>query len=176
MLAPGDLVRIEVWRQPEFSGDFTIAGNGSIRHPLFREVRVAGIPLAAAEENLRTFLRKFESSPQFVLTPLFTVAVGGEVNEPNLYNLPPELTVAEAIARAGGPTDRGRLDRVRLLRNGRETRLDLTRPDVELARMPLRSGDRIMVSRRANIWREYIAPAASVTAAVASIVNALLRD
>src|SRR5829696_4609079 len=41
VLTPGDSVRIEVWRKPEFSGDFVVAPDGTITHPLFRSVRVA---------------------------------------------------------------------------------------------------------------------------------------
>src|SRR4051812_21311269 len=64
MLSPGDSVRITVWRKPEFSGDFIIAPDGTISHPLYRSVRVAGVPIATAEVNLRTFLARFEQDPQ----------------------------------------------------------------------------------------------------------------
>ena len=36
-LAPGDQIRITVWRKPEMSCDCTVAGNGTIIHPLYRE-------------------------------------------------------------------------------------------------------------------------------------------
>src|SRR5690349_4287754 len=35
VLAPGDSVRVVVWRKPELSGDFIIAPDGSITHPLY---------------------------------------------------------------------------------------------------------------------------------------------
>src|SRR5690349_15091686 len=66
MLSPGDSVRIAVWRKPEMSGDFVIAPNGTITHPLFRDIKVAGMPLAAAEANVRQYLSQFEQNPQFV--------------------------------------------------------------------------------------------------------------
>lgn len=176
VLSPGDMVRLEVWRQPEFSGEFSIAADGSIRHPLYRDVRVTGVPMRTAEERLRTFLRQFEANPQFVMTPLLSVAVGGEVRQPGLYNLLPEITIAQAIARAGGPTERGRLDRVRVLRGGRELTLDLTRPEAEFSQVSIQSEDQILVERRRNIWRDYIAPVAAVTGAVASVVNVILRN
>src|SRR3954464_11599814 len=82
VLTPGDSVRIEVWRKPEFSGDFVVAPDGTITHPLFRSVRVAGLPFATAEANLRTFLGQYEENPQFVMEPLIRVAVSGEVPRP----------------------------------------------------------------------------------------------
>ena len=48
MLTPGDSVRIVVWRKPEFSGDFVVAPDNTVTHPLFRAVRVGGIPFATA--------------------------------------------------------------------------------------------------------------------------------
>src|SRR5687768_3511177 len=79
VLTPGDSVRIVVWRKPEFSGDFVVAPNGTITHPLFRSVQVAGMPFANAEANVRRFLSRFEENPEFVMEPLIRVAISGEV-------------------------------------------------------------------------------------------------
>ena len=46
VLTPGDSVRIVVWRKPEFSGDYVVAARRTITHPLFRAVKVAGLPFA----------------------------------------------------------------------------------------------------------------------------------
>lgn len=175
VLSPGDVVRIAVWRQPELSGEFEVAADSTIRHPLYREVRVAGVELAEAEARVRAFLTGFEANPRFVMEPLFRVAVGGEVRSPNLYTLPPEVTVAQAVAMAGGPTDRGRLSRVRLVRHGQMRVLDLTEVGGEAARMPIRSGDQILVERRSNIFRDYIVPGASITGALVTIINFVVR-
>src|SRR5205814_4955267 len=70
VLAAGDVIRIEVWRNKELSGDFPIAADGSITHPLYRELKVAGVPLPTVEQQVRTFLSRYESNPSFVLFPL----------------------------------------------------------------------------------------------------------
>jgi polysaccharide export outer membrane protein len=115
---PGDQVRITVWRKPEMSGDFTVGGNGTILHPLYREVSVIGVPLTTVEERLRTYLTRYETNPQFVIQPLVRIVVGGEVRSPNILSVPPETTIAQAVALGGGPTERGRLDRVNVIREG----------------------------------------------------------
>ena len=107
VLSPGDSVRIVVWRKPEFSGDFVVAPNGTITHPLYRSVTVGGVPFATAEANLRRFLARFEENPEFVMEPLIRVAISGEVEKPQVFALRPETTIAEAIARAGGTTGSG---------------------------------------------------------------------
>jgi len=174
-LRPGDAVRITVWRKPEMSGEFAVAADGSLTHPLYRALRVTGIPLATAEARLRTFLQQYETNPEFVMEPLLHVAVGGEVMRPNLYTLRPETSVSDAVALAGGPTERGRRDRVRLLRDGSEVVLDLTTPQPGYATTPIRSGDQILVDRKRAVFRETIGPIVMVAGATAAILNVILR-
>ena len=175
VLQPGDAVRITVWRKQELSGEFIVAADGSIKHPLYQRVKIAGIPLPAAEQQIYTFLKQLETDPQLVLEPLFRVTVAGEVREPNLYSLPPVTNIAQAVALAGGPTERGQLDRVRLVRHESETIVDLTRPDAVAAQMPIASGDQILVGRGGNFLRDIVVPVATMTAAVASIVSVFSR-
>jgi protein involved in polysaccharide export with SLBB domain len=175
-LNPGDQVRVLVWRKPELSGDFSIAPNGTITHPLYRSVQVTGVPMSVVEDRLRTFLLQYETNPQFVVQPLVKIIVGGEVRAPNLYSVPPETTIAQAVALAGGSTDRGRLDRVRVVRAGQEILVDLTRPDASAAQLQIRSGDQIMVARRANVFRDVVSPIASLVGAFAAIAGIIVTS
>ena len=174
-LRPGDAVRITVWRQPELSGEFTISEQGTIQHPLYREIEVAGVPVSEARARVRAYLSRLEENPQFVVEPLLRVSVGGEVRQPSLYRLSPETSIAQAVAMAGGASDRGRLDQVRLLRDGEERWIDLTSPQSGLAQSPVRSGDQIFVERRTSIFRDYVAPAGSIIAALAAVANIILN-
>ncbi len=174
-LNPGDQIRIVVWRNAELSGDFTIAANGTITHPLYREVQVTGLPLSAVEDRLRTFLTRYTTNPQFVILPLVKVIVGGEVRTPNVFSVPPETTIAQAVVMAGGPTEKGAVDHIRLLRAGQEITVDLSRPDAQAASVQIRSGDQILIPRNSNIFRDYVGPAASTIAAIAAIVSIILR-
>jgi protein involved in polysaccharide export with SLBB domain len=179
MLTPGDSVRVVVWRRPEFSGDFVVAPNGTITHPLYRTVIVGGVPFATAEANLRRFLARFEENPEFVMEPLVRVSVSGEVDRPRVYALRPETTIAEAVAVAGGATREGNRGRVRILRTeaggqARELLVDLNDPTAGTARNPVLSGDQIVVDRRRNFLRDVVLPVLGVIGSVASI--ALLVD
>ena len=174
-LRPGDRVNITVWRQPDYSGEFAIAADSSISHPLYQDVKVAGVPVSVAEQRIRTFLARYETNPQVVVEPLFSVAVGGEVRTPNLYSLPPQTTLSQAIAKAGGPTETGRLDKVKLVRGGQEVTVNLAAANAEWANVPVRSGDVIVVGKKHDILREYIGPFASMVAAAASVVYAIRR-
>lgn len=174
VLTPGDSVRIVVWRKPEFSGDFVIGPDGSITHPLFRTVQVAGLPFATAEANVRRFLARFEENPQFVMEPLVRVAVSGEVGRPQVFAVRPETTIGEAVARAGGPTDEGNRQKVRVLRtdpNGRQHQfvVNITDPSAGSGTISVRSGDQIVVDERRNFVRSVLIPALGIIGSVASI-------
>jgi polysaccharide export outer membrane protein len=173
-LAPGDSIRVVVWRKPEMSGDFIIGSDGTITHPLYQAVRVGGIPFTSARANIRTFLARFEQDPQFVAEPLLRVAVSGEVGQPRVYALRPETTIGEAVAQAGGPREDANRDKVRVLRrdaNGsqREFFVNLLEPDASSAAMRVHSGDQIVVDRRRSFFREIFLPGLSVIGSAASI-------
>jgi protein involved in polysaccharide export with SLBB domain len=174
VLTPGDSVRIEVWRKPEFSGDFVVAPDGTITHPLFRSVRVGGLPFATAEANLRTFLGQFEENPQFVMEPLIRVAVSGEVTRPIVYAARPETSIGEAVARAGGTTQFAARSRVRVIRiepNGAQQQIliNLADPSSTEGTLPVRSGDQIVVDRRKSFFRDIMVPALGIIGSIASL-------
>lgn len=170
---PADVIRLNVWRQAEFTGEFPIAPDGTILHPLLSEVRVVGRTRDQVRAQLREVLQRYENDPQFVFDYLYRVAVTGEVRLPNLYTLPPETTIAQAVAAAGGIAEFGRMETVRLIRGGREMTLDLRDPSPEVTEMRIRSGDQIRVTRRGAGWRDYVGLGASMVAAIASVVGAI---
>jgi polysaccharide biosynthesis/export protein len=174
VLTPGDSVRIVVWRKPEFSGDFVIAPDGSITHPLYRSVRVAGIPFATAEANIRRFLSGFEENPQFVMEPLIRIAISGEVTRPSVFATRPETTVGEALARAGGANQYGARNRVRVIRftpTGQQQvfRLDLENSNSTDYSLPVRSGDQIVVDRKKSFTKDILLPTLGVIGSIASV-------
>lgn len=173
-LRPADVVRLSVWRLPEFTGEFPVAPDGTILHPLLTGVQVVGRTRDDVRRQIQQVLVAYERDPQFVFDYLVRVAVTGEVRLPSLYSLPPETSLTQAIAAAGGVSEFGRLQEVRLIRDGRETILDLQNPGPEVVQMRIRSGDEIRVTRGGAGWREYVGLAAGVVAAIASVVGAII--
>jgi protein involved in polysaccharide export with SLBB domain len=175
VLRPGDMVRVNVWRKPELSGDFLVAADSTLKHPLYREVKVAGLTVPAARDKIVQYLTALETSPQLSIEPLFRVSVGGEVRNPSLYSLSPETSIAQAVALAGGPTERGRIDRVRLMRGGRETMLDLTQATADALSAPISSGDQILVGRASNKMRDYVLPIFGTLGGLAAIASLIIN-
>lgn len=175
MLAPGDMVRITVFRNADLTGEFPIAADGSISHPLYREIKVTGVPMNVVEDRLRAFISKFETTPAFVVVPLIRIVVGGEVRTPAVQTVPIGTTISQAIALAGGPTDRANLEQVELTRQRATQLLDMRNPASDAAYSLVSSGDAIIVGRSHSVMREVIAPAATVAAALLGTVNIVLQ-
>ena len=175
MLSPGDAIRVEVWRNKELSGEFPIAADGSVTHPLYREIKVTGVPLSRVQEEFRGFLSKFESEPAFTLTPLLRVIVAGEVRQPNIMTVPAGTTVAQVIAMAGGPTERAQLANVQFVRQGSRQTIDLTKPEAAAMNVTVNSGDDILIPRRRSIMQDVVVPASSMIGALASITTVIIQ-
>lgn len=175
VLQPGDAIGILVWRQPDLSGDFEIDAAGRVLHPLYRSVTVTGVPLAVAAARLASVVNQQQAGAEFSLQALLRVSVEGEVRNTGVERHPPVTTIAQAIALAGGVTDRARTNRVRLVRGDSITLLDLRDPTDPAVRMPIQSGDRIIVDVRRPL-REYIVPVISMLGTAASVANLLRRS
>jgi protein involved in polysaccharide export with SLBB domain len=171
-LRPGDAVRITVWRHPEMSGEFVVATDSSLVHPLYQGVKVGGVPLSVVKERLRVILATYEQEVQLVVEPLLPVTVAGEVRQPTLYRLPQGTTFAQAIAMAGGPTEQGRLDKVRVIRRDSEILMDLAGGYSKYEALAIASGDQVLVGRRSNfnVLRDFLVPVSSVTGAVVAVL------
>ena len=127
VLKPGDMLRVTVWRAPEFSGEFFVGPDSSLIHPLYQGIKIGGLRLDAVKGRLTQFLSEYQRDPRIVLEPLVPVVLAGEVRTPNLYFFSEGSSLAYAFARAGGLTDRADLSNVRVVRNHKAFTLDLRR-------------------------------------------------
>jgi polysaccharide export outer membrane protein len=109
----------------------------------------------AAAEVLQVDLGKFQAGAlvehvflrdgDIVIVPRAqSIYVLGQVRNPGVYALERDATVLQALAQAGGVTDRGSMSRLRIVRvvNGKKTELKAEVDD------PLQAGDMIMVLQR----------------------------
>lgn len=104
-----DVLTIAVYDQAELSGKFTVDPDGTLTFPLLGRVKAGGLTLRGLEEDLKKRL-----SDGYIRNPQVSVAmetyrsqrifVMGEVRAPGAYQLTGEMTVIEAIARAGSTT------------------------------------------------------------------------
>ena len=168
LLGPGDLITIEVFNVPEYSGEQRVLANGNINLPAVGQLSVNGLTLAQAELAISEQYRAEVRYPQItvnLLTPRqLRIALTGEIHAPGQYTLPvgnegqfPSLI--EAIRLAGGITQAADLKRVEIQRrveNGRTQRVVsdlaalLTQGDLNQD-FPLRDGDSIIITQMDEI-------------------------
>ncbi len=147
----GDVLQIIVWGQEEYSGLFKVGDAGSIQYPGIGQIEVAGQDMGTITADIRQRLGQFFNAPFVTVSLQFSIAVLGEVRAAGLYPVDPTLTVLDIVAMAGGPTENGNINKIRLLRAGQSMDLAFESEEVgarTLQEVGLRSGDQVYVTRR----------------------------
>lgn len=110
VVGPQDVLMITVFDQQDLSGKYTVDGDGSVSFPLIGRLKAGGLTLHEVEDALRTALADgFFRNPQVSVGVeqyrSQRVFVVGEVRAPGPYQLSGEMTLIEALARAGSTTE-----------------------------------------------------------------------
>ena len=162
VLRPGDMVRISVWPNSEWSGEYEIDEAGYAHLPVLGVVPIAGIPISRVREDLRRGYAETTRTPVVNVTPVFSVIVAGAVQRPGVYNASPTSSLFDVIGLAGGFHGSADTERVRIVRPGEVIRYDALRAlehGEGLDAVQLRSGDQIVVpqARQPINWRNMLA-------------------
>ena len=155
-VAPGDVLRVAVWKEPELTTDVFVRLDGRITVPLVGDVKAAGRTTEELTNEIRTRLRAFLEVPQVTITVSQAVStrfyVIGQVTTSGAFALNSRVTIAQALALAGGFREFAKRDRVMLLRENRGERkaIPFNFRDLELGtnldqNIVLESGDTIIV-------------------------------
>lgn len=100
VLGPGDRVRIDFFSVPEFSTEYPVLPNGTVNLPQVGAVSVQGRTLKQASNAISDRYRDVLTRPTVTMSLVsarpIQVAIGGEVNRPGSYMLPPTPTGATA--------------------------------------------------------------------------------
>ncbi|SDZ78162.1 polysaccharide export protein EpsE [Nitrosospira multiformis] len=112
-LGPGDILRIQVFQNPDLTTETRVSESGSITFPLVGALEVGGLSVASAENKLASALKKggFIKQPQVTIVLLqmrgSQVSVLGQVNRPGRFPLETLSRVSDMLAAAGGTTPLG---------------------------------------------------------------------
>lgn len=108
-LAPGDVIEVEVWREPDLSGRYTIDPGGSLPHVLAGAIAAEGATPLELAGRLRAvlerdYLREARVSVALVESARAQASVLGAVAKPGLYPIRSHTRLLELISAAGGTT------------------------------------------------------------------------
>jgi polysaccharide biosynthesis/export protein len=144
---PGDVVRVWVWREADYSGEFPVDARGLVVLPNLGPVAARGKTAQALSDSITRAYQKFLNNPSIQVTVLRRISVSGAVTKPGLYPADATITVGELIAQAGGISPNGNQKRIELVRNGQVLASSIG-PGTVLQNSELQSGDQIFVPER----------------------------
>ena len=125
-VAPGDVLRIAVWKEPELSTDVFVRLDGMITVSVVGDVRAAGKTTEQIATEVRTKLRSVLEVPQVTVTVAQAVSarfyVVGEVAVSGAFPLTGRITILQALALAGGFREFAKRDRIVVIRERRGQR------------------------------------------------------
>jgi polysaccharide export outer membrane protein len=109
LIGAQDVLTITVWDSPDLSGKFTVETDGSFTFPLIGRVKAGGLTLRQFEAELKKKLADgyFKNPQVSVAVETYRsqrIFIVGEVRNPGTYQLTGDMTLIEAIARAGSTT------------------------------------------------------------------------
>ncbi|GAA0534175.1 protein involved in polysaccharide export with SLBB domain [Rhizomicrobium palustre] len=150
-LGPGDKLHVIVFGEGDLTGDFTIDGQGFVRLPLVGQVQAAGLTSFGLESRIADSL----INGGYLVQPRVAVEILsyrpfyilGEVAKPGEYAYVNAMSAPNAIALAGGYTDRAVTDTIYIRHQGESREHELAADETTR----IRPGDVVRV-RRSTYW------------------------
>lgn len=116
----GDTLEISVWQEADLQREVLVRPDGGMSFPLAGEIQAEGRTVAQIREELSSRLSRY--IPDLVLTVTVTdvsgnrIFVVGQVVNPGMFVMNPDLDVMQALSLAGGTTPFASLGNIRILR------------------------------------------------------------
>lgn len=176
LLRSGDLLKINVFRNKELTGDYLIDSQGRLVIPGLGVVRAAGLDPAQVEAALRELLVCQGIVPDVSVQAQIRVSILGEVRNPGVFPVDPGISLLQVLTLAGGQTARGDLKHARVVREGKSYVVDLEKALAGDASgdIVLNSNDVVVIPENGGFTREDASFLLGGLTAVASVINIIL--
>jgi protein involved in polysaccharide export with SLBB domain len=136
------------------SGDIQVDEAGVATLPRLGPVAVGQMSADSLKRMLIGKYAEFLRDPAIEVTVRRRVTIVGAVRTPGVYYLDPTMTLADALALAGGAASEGKKNAVELRREGERVPATLGER-ARIADTPLRSGDELFVPERSWVSRNF---------------------
>jgi polysaccharide export outer membrane protein len=157
VIGPGDILQVDVWKEPEASmPSVVVRSDGVISLPLIKEISVAGMTPRELEQLITQKLARLirDADVTVLVKEIHSekIYVVGAVKKEGPITLQGPLTVVQAIAECGGFTDYAKRSKIYILRlqHGKQLRFSFDYSAVIRGQRPeqnivLAPGDSIVV-------------------------------
>jgi polysaccharide export outer membrane protein len=130
IIGEGDVLQVSVWKEPDASvPSMVVRADGKITVPFIKEVVVAGMTAAQAEEMIAAKLKPFIMDPDVTVVVREVhskkIYLVGAVRKTGAVEMTHPMTVLQALTEAGGPNDFAKKKDIYVLRtsNGAQVKL-----------------------------------------------------
>jgi polysaccharide export outer membrane protein len=121
VIRPGDILAINVWKEPELSKDVAVRLDGKVSLPLINDINATGLTCMQFQNHLKKRYADYVEATEVSVTLLqprsSKIYILGKINQPGEYSLEKKMSFLQAISRAGGPGKWADTSNVRLIRN-----------------------------------------------------------
>jgi len=155
-LRPNDVIRLDVYQEPDLSGAVRILKTGEASFPLIGTVQLAGLSVSTAADKIRDlYAADYLVDPKITLSvhdyATDFISVVGAVRTPGQIPIPVagNLDLASAMATVGGLAEIADANSIDLVRadGGKTTHSYSSIINGPSGRIQLRAGDRIIVKQ-----------------------------
>lgn len=120
-IGPMDLLDISVFGAPDLDNSYQVDFEGKLKLPLIGTIPAAGFTASQLATNLErrlgeTYLQDPDVTVRITEASKRFMTVDGSVKNPGMYPVEGQLTLLQAIALSGGPTENANARRVVLFR------------------------------------------------------------
>lgn len=128
-LGVGDVIAVNVWDNKDLNTEIIVRPDGTVTIPLAGDIKAVGMTpsqlKAAIREKLKDYVKLGSEGELTVAVKQYNsyrFTVHGEVAQPGVFTAPNYVTVADAIAMAGGVTRFAKRGDMKLTRMNPKTR------------------------------------------------------
>ncbi len=145
-LGAGDVIVIQVFGEDELKLETQLTDSGTVNYPFLGTIKVVGMSIKELEQHVYNGLK-----PDYFVEPNVFVGIvqyrpfyiHGEVKKPGGYPYQPGMTVNQAIALAGGLTERASKEKIEISREG-----DKNNTQTGTLNTKISAGDTITIEQR----------------------------
>ncbi len=119
-IGAGDVLNIEIWKDPVLTRVVTVLPDGTVAYPLIGEVEAAGKTVSQLKKEIAGKLARYVQDAVITLEVRqmnsLHIYVLGRVNAPGRIILSANVNILQALAIAGGPNSFANRSRIRVFR------------------------------------------------------------
>lgn len=159
VIGAADGLSINVWQNGDLSTQAVVRPDGTITMPLVGDLKVAGKTPTAVRDEIKAKISQFVKAEAAIVTVAvssvqsYRFTVTGNVQNPGTFQSTYYVSVADALAMAGGPTrfaDTTEIEVIRASEGGKMRRIPINYDDIQTRKRPeanlvLVAGDTVFV-------------------------------